>query len=478
MKKTFLILSALMLSSISAFAQQDADPVVMTVGGESITRSEFEYNFNKNNTDAVVDKKSVREYADLFAVYKMKVLAALDAKMDTISSFQKEFRHYRDMQIRPLLVPEVVVEKQCRDYYDGMVQALGGKDLIRPAHILVLVPQNADAKVQESKRLLADSIYNALQQGAAFEELAHTLSDDVQTGKNGGALPWIGPGNTLKEFEDVAYGLQPGQMSAPFLSPVGYHIVKMLERKQLEPFDTLHPQIHRFMERRGVHERLAVDALDSIVKKYDGQYTTDQILDMETERLCATNSDLKYLVKEYHDGLLLYELCSTQIWEPAKVDTAGLENYFKKNKKQYAWDNPHFSGIVYYCLNKKDVKAVRKLLKKEKDDSKWISVVRENFNKDSVTVRMDKRLFAKGDNKNVDALVFKVKGAEVTPLDGFPYAGYVGKKLKKGPAKWTDVSAKVVQDYQKACEDAYVDELRKKYPVVIFEEELSKVNNH
>ncbi|MBQ5654807.1 MAG: peptidylprolyl isomerase, partial [Bacteroidaceae bacterium] len=289
---------------------------------------------------------------------------------------------------------------------------------------------------------------------------------------------WIGPGNTLKEFEDVAYGLQPGEMSKPFLSPVGYHIVKMLERKQLEPFDTLHPQIHSFMERRGVHERLATDALDSIVKKYDGQYTTDQILDMETERLCANNQELKYLVKEYHDGLLLYELCSTQIWEPAKADTVGLERYFKANKKNYAWDTPHFSGMIYYCKSEADVKLVGKMLKKQKDDSKWIGMVREQFNKDSVMVRMDKRLFAKGENPNVDALVFKVKDKEAKSLDGFPYIGHVGKVLKKGPAKWTEVATQVVQDYQKVQEDKYVENLRKKYPVVIFEDKLSTVNNH
>lgn len=478
MTKKILAGFALLLSSVVAVAQQYDDPVVMTVAGEPVTRSEFEYNFNKNNTDAVVDKKSVREYADLYAVYKMKVRAALDAKMDTVSSFQKEFRHYRDLQIRPLLVPDVVVEKQCEDYYKGMLQALDGKDLIRPAHILVLVPQNADANVQGQKKQLADSIYNALLQGADFEGLAHKFSDDAQTGRNGGALPWVGPGNTLKEFEDVAYSLQVGEMSAPFLSPVGYHIVKMLERKQLEPFDSLHPQIHSFMERRGVHERLAADALDSIVKKYEGKYTAEQILDMETERLCADNTELKYLVKEYHDGLLLYEFCSTQIWEPAKKDTLALESYFKANKKNYAWEKPHFSGMMFYCKEKADVKAVKKLLSKERDEDKWIQVVREHFNKDSVMVRMDKRLFVVGENNNVDAMIFKVKGSELKPLDGYPYAGYVGKKLKKGPAKWTDVGTKVVQDYQKAQEDKCVDKLRKKYPVVIFEDILSTVNSH
>ena len=478
MLKKILTSCALCLSAAFASAQQATDPVVMTIAGEPVTRSEFEYNFNKNNTDAVVDKKSVREYADLFAVYKMKVRAALDAKMDTASAFQKEFRHYRDLQIRPMLVPDVVVEKQCQDYYNEMLAALGGKDLLRPAHILVLVPQNADAQLQEQKRLLADSIYNALLQGTAFEDLAHTLSDDVQTGKNGGALPWIGPGNTLQEFEEVAYGLKPGEMSKPFLSSVGYHIVKMLERKQLEPFDSLHPQIHRFMERRGVHERLASDALDSLSKKYEGKYTTEQILDQETERLCAENQELKYLVKEYHDGLLLYELCSTQIWEPAKVDTAGIVAYFEANRSVYAWDNPHFSGMVFYCKEKADVKKVKKLLKAKKDDALWIQAVREEFNKDSVQVRMDKRLFALGENNNVDALVFKAKGVKVKPLEGFPYIGYVGQKLKKGPAKWADVSTKVVQDYQRFREDEYVAELRKKYPVVIYEEVLSTVNQH
>lgn len=478
MKKIFTACCAMLLSTAAVMAQDVSDPVVMTVGGEAVTRSEFEYNFNKNNTEVVRDKKSVREYADLFAAYKMKVRAALDARLDTAAAFQREFKHYRNQQIRPMLVPEVVLEQQCRDYYEGLQKSLDGKDLIRPAHILVLVPQNATEQTREEKGLLADSIYDALSRGADFADMATRLSDDAQTGRNGGALPWVGPGDTMKEFEDVAYGLQPGEMCRPFLSPVGYHIVKMLERKQLEPFDTLHPQIHRFLERRGVHERLATDALAEIQKNYGAEYTVEQVLDMETERLCAENADLRYLVREYHDGLLLYDLCSTRIWEPAKADTAGIESYFDTHRKDYAWDKPRYSGMVYYCADKADVKRVRKALKKVKDDGKWIQTVREAFNADTVTVRMDKRLFVQGANPNVDALAFRVKGQELKPIEGFPYCGVVGKMLKKGPGKWTDVGARVVEDYQKYREDEFVDSLRKKYPVVIHEEVLSTVNNH
>ena len=64
---------------------QSSDPVVMTVAGVDVPRSEFEYSFNKNNGDDVVEKKTVEEYAELYANYKLKVQAALDAKLDTMT---------------------------------------------------------------------------------------------------------------------------------------------------------------------------------------------------------------------------------------------------------------------------------------------------------------------------------------------------------------------------------------------------------
>lgn len=474
MKRTCLISCFVLGISLGLMAQSD-DPVVMTVGNEKVTRSEFEYNFNKNNTDAVVDKKSVREYADMYAVYRMKVLAALDNKLDTVTSYQKEFRHYRDLQIRPLLVSDAVVEEECTKYYNRMLESLGGKDLIKPAHIFLMLGQNASNEQIEATKVRIDSIYNALTEGADFETLAKELSQDRQTAVKGGVLPWVGPGQTLKEFEDAAYALKVGEMSKPVQSPVGYHIIKMTERKDLEPFDSLHTKIHAYLERRGIRDQLAGVVVDSLLAKYNGEKTAEDILDMETERLCAQDKELKYLVKEYHDGLLLYDLCSKQIWEPAKADTVGIEKYFKANKKSYAWDKPHFAGMVYYCKNEADVAAVKKLLKKVPEDQ-WITTIRGAYNKDSVAVRMEKRLFAEGENDNVDVLALKAKGKELKPVKDFPYVGVVGRVLKKGPAKWTDVSAQVVQDYQKVKEDEYVETLRRKYPVVINENVLSTVN--
>ena len=75
MKK--LLISVLLLTATAVQAQKN-DPVIMKVAGVDVPRSEFEYSYNKNNTDGVIDKKTVEEYVDLFVNYKLKVQAALD----------------------------------------------------------------------------------------------------------------------------------------------------------------------------------------------------------------------------------------------------------------------------------------------------------------------------------------------------------------------------------------------------------------
>jgi peptidyl-prolyl cis-trans isomerase SurA len=474
MKKIFAGI-ALAVVALTAAAQED--PIVMRIGGVPVTRSEFEYNYNKNNSEGVIDKKNVEEYAELFVNYKLKVLSALDNHLDTLTSYQKEFRTYRDQLIRPLLVPEGAKEKECKAYYDGMLARLEGKQLLQPAHILIRLPQDATEEQQAMAKAKLDSIHQALKDGADFAELAQTVSQDPGSAARGGMLPWIGPNQVVKEFEDVAYSLEVNEVSEPFLMPFGYDIVKLMGKKDLEPYEELHDMILKYLEGQGLENQLAQQVLDSIASQSNGEKTIEQILDEKTEEFCAKDSELKYLVQEYHDGLLLFEECNSRIWEPSAKDTLALTTYFKKNKKNYAWDEPRYRGMVYYCKDAADVKAVKKLVKKQPTD-KWMETIRETFNKDSIMVRVERRIFKKGDNSNVDRLALKVKSAELKPVKGYPHIGIFGKVLKKGPAEWTDVSNQVVSDYQRLKEDEFVAELRKRYTVEIDKEALKTVNNH
>ena len=331
-----IVLSCLFLAVTLCVAAQ-TDPVLMRINGKDITRSEFEYNFNKNNAEGVLDKKNLEEYVDLFINYKLKVEAAKDAKYDTLSSFQKEFRMYRDQQIRPLLVNAADEDAEALAYYTQMKESIGPAGLVLPAHIFVLVPQQAKPEVLATAKARIDSIYAALKSGASFEELAIQCSDDKMSARRGGALGWIGPKQTLKEFENVAYSLQKGEMSEPFLSTVGFHIVLMKDRKQVEPYEELKPRIVQFLEQRGVKDKLAAKTLDSLVQASEGKLSVEQIMDREAEKFAAQDSDLKNLIQEYYDGLLLFEISTREVWDKAAKDEAGIAKYFKKKSRKTSY---------------------------------------------------------------------------------------------------------------------------------------------
>ena len=475
MKYLYSFLSLALFFSSVALQAQNADPVVMRINGKDVTRSEFEYNFNKNNTDGVIDKKNVDEYVELFVNYKLKVEAALDAHLDTMTSYQEEFRTYRDQQIRPLMVSSEAEEAEVRAYYQQMLDQLEGKELLYPAHIFVRVMQQATSAQQAAAKARIDSIYAVLQGGADFAELAASASEDQASGHRGGAIGWIGPHQLLKEVEDACYALEKGQTSEPLLSTVGWHILKLLDKKPLEPYDTLAPRIRQFLEARGMKDQLAGKVIDSIAN--NSGKTIEQVLDETADRLASQDDELKYLIQEYHDGLLFYEICQRQVWEPAAKDTVNLIRYFKKNKKAYAFDKPHYAGALLQATNPTVLKQVQRTLKKQPEDQ-WANIVKTQFNKDSVQVRFDRRMFVLGDNALVDSLAFGVKQGKSKLNPKYPAVAMMGRLLKKGPKEWTDVSSQVVTDYQSVKEQEFVEELRRRYPVEIFKDALQTVNRH
>lgn len=474
--KSNILLAVALLCGGAACAQQ-SDPVIMTVNGQPVLRSEFEYSYNKNNSEGVIDKKTVDEYVDLFVNYKLKVAAALDAKLDTLSSFKKEFATYRDQQIRPSFVTDAAIEAEAHKVYENTKKAIGPKGLIMPAHILLIVKQKATRAEQDAAKLRIDSIYNALKNGADFAETAKKLSQDPGSASKGGQLPWISPGQTLKEFEDAAYALENGEMSRPVLSAAGWHIILLKDRKQLEPFDTLRSDIIKFLEARGVRDRVADAMIDSIAKQSNGELTREQVLDKRAGEMQAADMELNYLVREYHDGLLLYEISNREVWDKAAKDEAGLAAYFKKNKKKYNWEQPRYKGMAYHVKDKKDVNAVKKCVKGVAFGD-WAEKLRSTFNNDStIRIRVEKGIFKQGDNAFIDKMAFG-KDTVAAPVKNYPIDAVYGKMLKKGPEEYTDVRGLVTADYQEMLEKAWVNELRRRYTFEVNKEVLSTVNKH
>ena len=472
----FKSLLAAMLIVASSAGAQTADPVVMTLNGNPVLRSEFEYSYNKNNSETVVDKKSVADYVPLFVNYKLKVLAAEAAGIDTTSAFRKEFLSYRDQQVRPSFINDDDVEAEARKIYketQTRIDSNGG--LVRPSHILLMLKQNATQAEQDAAKLRADSIYTALVKGANFADLARRLSDDKGSASRGGDISWVQKGQTVKEFEDVVFAMKKGELSKPFLSPFGYHIVKLMDKQNFFPYDTLRADIRRFIDQRGLRDHIVSQKLDSLAKAAQPATTVQSLLDKRADEMAAKDPALRNLIREYHDGLLLYEISNRLVWDKAAKDEAGLAAFFKKNRKRYAWTEPRFKGIAYNCKDAADVEAVKRSIKKVDFDD-WAETLRKQFNDSTLRIKVVKGIFKKGDNALVDREIFQVDTTYTAPK-GYEHTAVFGKKLK-APKTYDDVRELVVADYQEYLEKQWIADLRKQYPVVLNEEALATVNKH
>ena len=300
--KRSLLLPVLWFTVLATQAQ--SDPVVMTVKGVPVPRSEFVYSYYKNNGNGQADRKTVEEYAELYANYKLKLAAALDAQLDTSVAFKQELASYINCQGGENMAVTTDFLTEARHLYDRTKKSIGSQGLIRPAEIFLRLPTQASNREQDRVAQRADSIWRALQGGADFSTLARKVSEDQRTAAQGGDMGWMQPQQSFVELEQAAYALQPGELSRPILAPDGYHIILMKERKQLEPFEVLKDDLVRSLQQQNVRKAIA------------GQNVSGGTVQ-------KTTANQKYLNQEYHDGLLVYEITNREVWQRAKTDEVG-----------------------------------------------------------------------------------------------------------------------------------------------------------
>ena len=130
----FLTLSAIGLTSLA----QTNEPVIMTINGKPVYKSEFENVYHKNSGKEVnKEQKSVKEYVDLFSTFKMKVFEAEANGLDTNSSFKTELAGYRKQLAAPYLTDKNVNDALLQEAYERM------KTEVKAAHILIRLAEDA-----------------------------------------------------------------------------------------------------------------------------------------------------------------------------------------------------------------------------------------------------------------------------------------------------------------------------------------------
>jgi peptidyl-prolyl cis-trans isomerase SurA len=208
-----------------AFFESSRAQTIFTYGNNSVAESEFMRVYKKNNAAQKVDysEKALREYVDLYALFKMKVAEANKQHLDTTSSVASEIDNYRRQLSKNYLTDEEMVGKLVQEAYDRSKQEL------RVAHILLLTKPGRDTL---ALRKTIDSIYTAATKGKVdFAVLAKAFSEDNGSKKNGGDIGYFSALQTVYGFENAAYNTAVGKVSEPFRTNFGYHIVKVLDKR-------------------------------------------------------------------------------------------------------------------------------------------------------------------------------------------------------------------------------------------------------
>ena len=347
---------------------------------------------------------------------------------------------------------------------------------VRASHIMKMTPMG-DIQRMADAQVAMDSIYQlAIQDTADFAALAQANSEDRGSAMRGGDLGWFGRGAMVQPFEDITFDLEIGAISKPFQTRFGIHISKLHEKRGIQPLDSMRAQILRQVQR---DQRMQI-AEQSFINKTRAAYNLPaEMSDADVKAYADAHleekyADLRNLVKEYHDGILLFDVSLREVWDKANQDTEGLAAYFKANKKNYTWEAPRYKGSIIYAKNEVAAKAAKQIVKSAHPDS-VLSYLNQRVNVDSVMyVRVERGIWEAGKNSAVDKYGFKSKAAEYTPSEEFPIVVPVGKVIKS-PQEYTDERAKVTTDYQDYLEKAWIKTLREKYPVVINEEVWAEI---
>ncbi len=176
-----------------------------------------------------------------------------------------------------------------------------GKVLVQ--HILKLNPRDRNPEKMAETKAKIDSIYHVVKAGADFSDVAKRESQDPGTSKKGGMLPWFGAGEMVKEFETASFALANGEISEPFATAYGYHIVHKIDSKGLEPIEDARKQIVKYFgndERGQLAEKTKLEAL----KKEHNSHVVESTLETVKKAIIANGGYDSVVIRQFADSQL------------------------------------------------------------------------------------------------------------------------------------------------------------------------------
>ncbi len=622
------IAAVFLLFSAQLFPQKSQD-VLFTVDNEQITTSEFLTVFNKNR-DIVEDenKKTIEEYLELYINYKLKLKQAYELKLDTVASYKSELEKYRAQLIAPYLKDDKVTEALVKEAYDRLKTEVSASHILvrlnpkaKPADTLIAYTKITEArnkiiagapfdqvakgysedpsaqknggnmgyfttfamvypfenaaynnkigdvsmpfktsfgyhivKVNDKrpskgevevahimiKNNPADTtfaekqikeVYAKLNQGDAFDFLARQYSDDKNTAARGGKMAKFSASRMVQSFSDIAFSLKnESDISKPFKTDFGWHIVKLLKKYPVKDFNELEENLTQKIAKS---QRVAIVG-KSIAEGLKKQYTikvnednynaymkndtalisnnisstiftineknvllqdlidydksqnkktlktayedflNEEILNYYKENLEHTDAGFAATIKEYRDGLLLFDLLQEKIWTKAEKDTLALANFFDENRSNYKWKE-RANLTIATCTHQDKAALVKQLLEQGQTTEEIKTAVNEGA---TINVLFSKGVLEAGDDKLPQEYTFTTGVSQVYNDDKNHFVIIsVRQVIEPSLKELKEAKGLVINDFQNELESNWTSELRDTYKVKVKKKVLKRIIN-
>ena len=199
-------------------------------------------------------------------------------------------------------------------------------------------------------------------------------------------------------------------------------------------------------------------------------YVQNQLIQYEDNLLEEKYPDFGYLMQEYRDGVILFEITQDSVWSKAENDSIGLDKYFNANKDKYMWPL-RYDTEIYSCISKE---IAEELIKKSTDST--LLIVASEINKESqLNINIENGLIPVSDREILSKIDKKVGITDIIPFNERFYV--INVKAIKEPAykKLSETRGLVISEYQKEIEKEWIKRLKAKYSVEVFKDILYSI---
>ena len=419
---------------------------------------------------------------------------------------------------------------------------------VEVSHIMIRATERSSKEDATAARDKIFEIHEQLVGGAEWNYLCEQFSEDLNTKSKGGKLSPFGTGAMPKEFEEASFALaEVGEISDPFTTAYGWHIVKLESQKGLAPYEEMEPTIKSAINRdaraslnkKALIKRLkkenpfqsdkeslkmAMGYADSTLIKGEWKYNEDSqdlnktvfsisdkkysvkdffdyvianqaskpsynpeyymselykqfeeesVIGYEEEHLAEKYVDYRMLLKEYKEGILLFQLMDEKVWSKAVKDTTGLKTYYETNKGKYQWKE-RAKATIYNASSQDVINRLKKVLD-EADTIVSKRDLQQTFNADkALTLDIQEGKFEKGKNAALEKVSWAPGTYTVMNGERVNYV-VIEEILSVAPKKLDEIKGEVISDYQNHLEKKWIQNLKVKYPVEVNQKELQKM---